>query len=348
MLEACSYLNPDNIPLSLFEHGGLLGDPSKVQEALRVLREYSLVQSSKVEDQIRVHRLVQAVTRHKESTTETPGQIIEKVAKIKAAIESYYPKYKIKATDYEIVRELLPHIEALAENLKPYANLVQGRSGMKEVLQTYLKKAGDGVNQEAAEEYFASSLSDKLNAGVILQAELLSMLSDGLYTLGEYSCSKEVLEKLVDIKERYYGQNTPEVSVTLTKLGITLRELGDYAGAQGVLEKALSIQERVHSSGHPELADVLVALGTTLCSTGKYDESRKFLDKALKIKESNSGLEHPEVANVLTGLANSMYYLKEYTKSKEILERALKIQEGYLGADHPEVSTTLTSLGKTF
>ncbi len=354
MLEACSYLNPDNIPLSLFEHPGLLGDPIKVQEAVRVMREYSLVQSSKVDNQIREHRLVQEASRSKEETTQTSEKIIKKVAKLKTAIESCYPKDKVKTSDYEMIRVLLPHIESLAENLKLHAKIVQGRSGVKELLQAHLKKAGantkindEHTKVETNQERFAAKMSDKLNAGAILQADLLSMVSDGLYTLGEYTRSKEVLQKVLDIRERHYGNDTPEVAIILTSLGITLKELGDYTASKEVLERALKIQEAHYKAEHLDIAVTLTALGITLYSTSDYAASQKVLEKALKIKESYYGRDNAEIAITLTALASSLYSLKDCTNSKELLNRALSIKENYYGMDHPEVATTLASLGAT-
>jgi hypothetical protein len=70
LLEFCSYLAPDRIPLSIFTPESLgATTPADIEEAIGRLRRYSLL--SRDEDLLYVHRLVQDVTRRRTAHAST-------------------------------------------------------------------------------------------------------------------------------------------------------------------------------------------------------------------------------------------------------------------------------------
>jgi tetratricopeptide (TPR) repeat protein len=46
------------------------------------------------------------------------------------------------------------------------------------------------------------------------------------------------------------------VAITLTNLGIVLKNLGDFEGAKKIYERALEINEKAYGKDHPKTANV--------------------------------------------------------------------------------------------
>ena len=66
---------------------------------------------------------------------------------------------------------------------------------------------------------------------------------------------KELLERALKIKEGFYGQDHPEVAITLTNLGNAEGDpLAMQPAMKELLERALKIQEGFYGQDHPEVA----------------------------------------------------------------------------------------------
>ena len=178
--------------------------------------------------------------------------------------------------------------------------------------------------------------------------DLMSILGDSHYILGNYIESKQLLEKALAIKEKHYGPEHVEVADTLYELGIVFIYMDDCNRSKQLLEKALAIKEKHYDPEHVEVAHSLHQLGKAYRHLGDYNRSKRLLEKALAIKEKHYGPEHVEVADTLYELGIVFIYMDDCNRSKQLLEKALAIKEKHYDPEHVEVAHSLHQLGKAY
>jgi tetratricopeptide (TPR) repeat protein len=261
LLMLCAYLAPDNLPLALFEQEDLLKDTIVVQKAVRVLRDYSLVEPAKLADHLQIHRLVQAVLQQQVQNQKTPEQMSTRLITLRAGLEAYYPWDKIKLSDYDKARVLLPHFEVVIGHLEPLVKVV------------------------AEEE----------NTAALAQVTLLGLAGDALGALGDAKGSKTYYERALAITERHYGPEHPNVATTLMNLGNALGALGDAEGSKTYYERALAIKECHYGPEHPNVASTLNNLSVAEETLGNMPKALLLAQRAAKILKQAAGYEQQRV-----------------------------------------------------
>eukprot|EP00971_Amphidinium_carterae_P194018 3849549-Amphidinium_carterae.1 len=79
-------------------------------------------------------------------------------------------------------------------------------------------------------------------------------LGNAFGALGDAHKKRDYLERALRIQESHYGQEHPEVAITLTNLG-------DAAKQRDYQERALRIEESRYGQEHPHVAIMLANLG---------------------------------------------------------------------------------------
>ena len=119
--------------------------------------------------------------------------------------------------------------------------------------------------------------------------------------LGEYTTQKELLERVLKIKENDHDPH--DIGVALTNLGNTYHGLKDHGKAKEVYERALEILERHYGKHHFSVAITLTNLGSTYRNLKDYEKAKQFHQRALEILEQHYAKDHFEVAITLCNLA---------------------------------------------
>ena len=131
-------------------------------------------------------------------------------------------------------------------------------------------------------------------------AEDLGLASDALGRLlnqaggylsgrADFWQSKDCHERALEIDERVYGPNHPEVATDVNNLGDVLRALGDLEGAKGNCERALAISEASFGPNHPNVATCVNNLGLVLKDMGDLKGAKDCYERALAIDEAAFG-----------------------------------------------------------
>ena len=186
-----------------------------------------------------------------------------------------------------------------------------------------------------------------------LHADTLEYLSSFEGGMEDPNAKRQMLLKALVIKDKHYGEQSPQVAQTLNNLANAYMNLGDFTTQKELLERALKIEESQYLQiflgkfGYDplEIGVTLTNLGNAHYSLKDYSKAKEVYERALNMKERTYGKEHFEVAITLLNLGNACYYLKDYSKAKEVHERALEITEQAYGKHHFEVARTLNNLG---
>ena len=349
LLRLCAFLDPDDIDLDILaagaaEAGGVLaaalGDHLERTETAGALARASLVTAT-AQGRLRVHRLVQAVTRDQldeDQAAAWSGRALSLVAAV-------FPGEPEDHRSWPVCASLAPHVEAVAAHTERYPDLAVKRGRLLGQLGIYL---GASAEFRAALSVLERALAIEEAAYGPDHPEVAVTLTNlGIVQqhLGELPAARATLERALAIEEAAHGPDHPEGAKTLAHLGMVQQQLGELPAARATLERALAIEEAAYGPDHPEVAITLTSLGIVQQQLGELPAARTTLERALAIEEAAYGPDHPEVAVTLTNLGIVQQHLGELPAARATLERALAIEEAAYGPDHPEVAITLTNLG---
>jgi len=349
LLRLCAFLDPDDIDLDLLTTGQaeagevlgrVLGDPLERAETAGALAAASLA-SVPADGHLRVHRLVQAVTRDQLDT----GQAAAWTSRALNLITAIFPDDPEDHRTWAACASAAPHAEAVTGHaasspaLAPKAATLLGNLGIYLLVSAQLTAARATLQRALAIQEAAYGPDHPQVAITLTNLGLVQK------QLGELAAARATQQRALAIFEAAYGPDHPEVAVTLTNLGIVQRELGELAGARAALQRALAINEAAYGPDHPQVAVTLGNLGNVQLELGELADARATQQRALAINEAAYGPDHPEVAVTLTNLGIVQQELGELAGARATLQRALAINEAAYGPDHPQVAITLGNLG---
>ena len=190
---------------------------------------------------------------------------------------------------------------------------------------------------EMAENHSDQRVRERALTAVNNQAKLFA-------DTAAYSLAEPIYRKSLELAEKTYGLDHPEVAVRLNNLAQVLHITNRLAEAEKLIRRALAIDEKNYGSSHPDLAIHLNSLGQLLQDTNRLTEAESVMRRALAISEEIRGLEHSEVATNLSNLAILLKNTNRLAEAESLYRRALAINEKIHGQVHPEVAIRLNNL----
>jgi nephrocystin-3 len=170
--------------------------------------------------------------------------------------------------------------------------------------------------------------------------ELFTFLHDAaLDTEGE-----PLMRRALEIDERRYGPDHPNVATILNNLAELLRATNRLAEAEPLMRRALEIDENSYGPKHPHVATNLNNLASLLTAMNRLAEAEPMMRRALAIDENSLGLNHPNVSRDLTNLAQLLLAANRLDEAEPLMRRALAIDERSYGPNNPEVALDLNNL----
>jgi tetratricopeptide (TPR) repeat protein/DNA-binding CsgD family transcriptional regulator len=274
-----------------------------------ILRKYSLIKAAP--DNISIHRLVSDWLRDK----FTPEERLKYLKKVMVGIQNIYPK---KTTNIE-------------DNFS---------------------------RTTAAQDYNLISLLNPHIEAVILQLEpfidekekipLYALYVDSHYSIGDKNKSKELLEKLVKLKERQYGENHLETIKTLRNFANVLSSLEEVNAAEVILKKVLVANEKIYGANHIENIPILQLLSRAYYAIGEGQKCLESIEKALYIGKKHYANNSPEMGKIFYRRALAHYLLGDFQKSKDLFDKSLAVNKKTYGESHLEVGSALSHLGTVY
>ena len=270
LLRLCAFLDPDDIDLELLAAGAAqageplaaaLGDRLERGETAGALARASLV-TVPAQGRLRVHRLVQAVTRDQLADDQA-------AAWARRAAEPGSAVFPARAAGPFVVAGLG----------EPGSSCGVSRRRTQKAIRTWRAQRGSLLGglgiYLAASAQFRAARSALERALAIKEAvygprgrRTLVNLGIVQQKLGELPAARASLERALAIEEAAYGPDHPEVASTLDNLGDVQQQLGELPAARATLERALAIEEAAYGPDHPEVARTLASLGRRPAGAG--------------------------------------------------------------------------------
>lgn len=346
LLELLAYYAPDPIPRRVFTDDTTLrafaaagiGDPLA---ALSELLKFSMVAHDRGEPPgIRVHRLVQAVTRGGIREQQRGKSIEAALATINAAFTGDPEEFRLWPT----LEPIAPHAIEIAyrSDRRSIADPTAGL--MRRLGVLHYRKA----NFLTAEPLFKRFLEITEGHRGIQHPDFALALNDLALTYRAMNRVKEALPLLrrsVQITEELLGPEHTDVAIRIGNLGNALQELNELEEAEVLLRRALQIQEKALGPRHRLLAMAASNLGNLLSATGRRDEAMRLAEWAVEISREVDGTDDPLFGRHLGNYALLLVDHRPADEIETLLRQSLVILEAAFGPDHPDVGEAVGRIG---
>ncbi len=351
LLECCAFLYPEAIPEEVITEGAFLlgsvlrriaADPLELNDALRELLRYSLVQRHTDPHTLTLHRLVQAVLKEKMKSRKR-RQWAERVVR---AVSHVFPT--VEVATWSFCQQCLPHALECATHINEWNMLFPEAAHLLNQAGYYLEDRAQYLEAKPLYHRALEIREQVLGPDDPDIAQSLNNLASLYECQGKYEEAEPLYRHALEIRERTLGSGHPDTAQSLNNLAELYRVQGRYEEAEPLYLRALTIWEQTLGPDDSETASCLNNLGLLYESLGKRAEGEQFFRRALSIDERVFGPNHPHVATDLHNLAELYRAQERYEEAVPLLERASAIWEQVLGPDHPDTAISFNSLAELY
>jgi tetratricopeptide (TPR) repeat protein/nucleoside phosphorylase len=345
MLRFCAFLAPDTIPQELLTADGASSASqldlypttfcSHFDEAIAILRRFSLVRHNPHEKTLSLHRLVQVVLK---AQMDRPLQRLW-AERVVQAVNAVFPSPGEPV--WSQGQRYLPHVQVCMTHLCDYALTPLEAPGL-------FHRAGRWLHEHAqykeAEAFYlcACRLQEQQgDAGRPALAKTLDSLARLYLDLGMYHQGTPFGQRALALKQEVFGARHTEVGITLYILGRLSHAQVEYLQAKTFYQEALSLNKRGFGSESPETATTLHALAWLYHDQKFYAQAERLYQRALSIRQQRLGKNHASTAITLHQLAWLSHQQKRYAPAEALYQQALTMKEQVLGLKHPSTAITL-------
>ena len=327
LLRLCAFLDSDDIDLALLSAGSaeagdvlarVLGNPPERADATGALARTSLVTVSP-EEHLRVHRLVQAVTRDQLDD----DQAAEWAKRVLNLAEAILPPGR--PDDYRSWPEyarLAPHIEAATELATSYPILADKISLLRNLGIYYSASRQLRPAHTAFERVLA--ISEAVHGPDHPEvAKALGNLAVVQRSEGKLRDARASIERALATLQEAYGPDDPEVALELDNLSVVQLELRDLTDARTNAERALPILQAAYGPGHPEVAKCFAILGAVQRERGELRDACTYFERAVASYEAAYGPSHLDVTLNLLNQSIIQLRLRKLRDARTSIERAV-------------------------
>jgi hypothetical protein len=257
LLHLCAFLAPDAIPEELMVEGAreltpplqpLATTSSLLDEAIAILRRFSLLRRNPQDHTLWVHRLVQAILRASLSE-HTQQEWAERTVR---AVNQAFPTVSFET--WPACQRCLPHAHACADLITHYRLVFPEAADLLNQAATYMYDRGLYTEAEPLYQGALEIREQVLGAMHPDTAISLNNLARLYHAQGKYEQAEPLLKRALEIREQVLGAMHPDTAISLNNLALLYDAQGKYEQAEPLLKRALQICEQVLGATHPDTA----------------------------------------------------------------------------------------------
>ena len=353
LLRLCAFLAPDAIPEELLARGAAeLGsaleaaaaDSFELNEALEVLRRYSLVRRDGSTHMLSIHPLVQTVLKES-MDQQTRRAWAERTVR---AINAAFPEANsgTDANQQYYLQYYLPHVQECATLITQYHLHFPEAARLLYQAGNFLYFHGFHPQSQPLHELALAIREQVFGSDHPAVAESLNMLAMLSRLQGDDKQAEGFHRQALAIRERTLGPDHPTTAESLNNLGVLYRSQGKYEQAEPLLQRSLSIRQLSLGSEHPDTLITFINLAKLYAEQRKFEQAEPLLKQALAAFERVLEPEHPLIAQNLDMLARLYYEQGNHERAETLWKRALTILEKTLGSEHPATAGLLNDLAE--
>ncbi|SDZ20852.1 Tetratricopeptide repeat-containing protein, partial [Geodermatophilus africanus] len=333
LLELAAFLAPDPIPLALFTGHpelldeplrGIAADPDALADTVGALVGYSLARRSP--DAFQLHRLVQAVIRHRLAPDRQQATAEQVVALLAAA----FPGDPEDPASWPGYAQLAPHVLATA----PLGDFSSDSRHL--VLDTirYLQATGDNSGSRAVSAPLLNRWRDVLGPDHPHTLTAASRLTLDLMRLGKAQPADLLGEDTLRRCRQVLGPDHPTTLGMAATLIDVLSALGEAEPARALGEDTLQRSRRMHGPDHPTTLRAAATLTGALVGLGKAEPARALGEDTLQRSRRVHGPDHVTSLAAATALTFALVLAGEAEPARALGQDTLQRSRRVLGRNH--------------
>lgn len=375
LLHYAGFLAPDAIPRSLltytfaskkilteadyedFKETILSEEDSEIfNDAIKILRNYSLFNFDFSNNTVLMHRVLQDVIQTLKANPDE--QILLVIPLLKSIVWDYVRSQTVERKNVSHIRQLIPHFEKLDKLARTdliYSRLTSNRISYECLALLFINYAscistleGNARHQINLLEQAQSIIKELHGTKNGTMASLLNDLANAYGDIDDIARKKELLEEALEVSQSYYKEENICTAIILSGLGTIYAILEDATHSIERLNQALTIMQNHYSEEQGLIAQILAGIAHAYGLDGDHKHKKELLVKALTLSESYYGKEHIETTHILSKLAIAHGDLGHMRDKKNTLERVLAIERGFYGKGHITLAETLGSLAVVY
>jgi len=187
--------------------------------------------------------------------------------------------------------------------------------------------AAKAADMKASEECLKTILDHGAPSGNDAAEVTFCGLADAVATLhakaGDASRAKEILNSLIGLRQKQYGEGHERVAAVIVKLANARQQAGAHAEAVPLYERALAMMEALRGADHPDVAIILTPLAVSYRELKANDKAEQVLVRGLGIWETILGPDHPMTIEVVKRLALVRLVLRKDEAALPLMTRLL-------------------------
>jgi tetratricopeptide (TPR) repeat protein len=349
LLRLCAFLAPDAIPEELLsQDGGELSNelaPDAVavfqlnlDQAFKVLNDYSLLTRDPHTRTLIVHRLVQAVL-YDSMSAQTRQQWMRRAVQ---AVNTAFPTIEFEG--WSTCERLLPHMITCADWFEQVPFATSDTATLLNKVGYYLSHRG---RYKEAEPLLQRAL-EKSGNDPLERASILNNLAELSRLQGHFTERESYYLQALELRELHLGPNHRDVARNRNNLAILYWQQRKNELAEPLFLQALATYEQTLGPDHPDTAKSLNGLANLYQTQEKYEQAEPLYLRALHIWEQHLRPDHPYTAACMNNLAENYRQQRKYEKAEQLHLRALLIHKQQLGVEHPDTARNMNNLAQLY
>ncbi|MFE2429474.1 FxSxx-COOH system tetratricopeptide repeat protein [Streptomyces sp. NPDC059373] len=332
LLVLCSHLAPLPVPLGLVHndttlhilraHDDTLREPLLLVQVVRELSRLGLAEVDQAAHTLRVHRVVQSLTRARCAGDEG-DKAQHEVHRILSAAS---PRREDTEDPYDDAFERLwPHMDhARAESCRDDETRAALIERLRCTAQRGLVEQALTLGRRLDRLWAADSESGADRHVLLLRHHLAAVLRD----LGRYDEARDLDRATLRGQRELLPPGHPHILMTAEGLAADLRPLGRFTEALELDREAAAGFREAFGEEHPRALGAAGALATSLRLAGDYAASRELGRATWQLQREVLGQRHRSSLVSALGLARDLREAGEYAGSVPVLRSALATLDG--------------------
>ncbi|MEW2477919.1 FxSxx-COOH system tetratricopeptide repeat protein [Micromonospora gifhornensis] len=289
-------------------------------------------------DGLHMHRLTQAVVRHRAHGTfdearASASGLLAMAAPTDTDDPAFWPQWAA----------LAPHLMAADPATSPHSPLREAACG----LVLYLLRRAELHTAHTVVRNLYQSWQRLLGPDHPHTLKAATEYAHARFTLGAIREAHDIVTDTLSRYRRTLGDDHPDALRSAHDLAVTLHALGDYTQAHALDEDTLTRYRRTLGDDHPDTLSAAHGLAGTLHSLGDYTQAHALAEDTLTRYRRTLGNDHPDTLSAAHGLADTLHALGDHTQAHALAEDTLTRSRRTLGDDHPNTLSATQSLAAT-
>lgn len=174
--------------------------------------------------------------------------------------------------------------------------------------------------------------------------ESLNNLIGSYRLLSKEDLEMELLEELLELDRRDFGENHSSVISTLFNLANQYHFKGNEVASDSLSDLAHSILESIVPEDDPSLALALRSAGKIQWGKGELADALKTFKQTLAMERRLHGERNPEMTFTLSHMSQTYIDLDSLEQAKATLEKAIELQNYYFPEGHRDLGSSYMML----